>query len=91
MAGTPDMDMEQSGASFPFSTYYENLNGERMGSISSWVLNGKEDRASKQEGKKRLNSFQEETELKLHWQVSFLLHLFYRPPSFCLHGILHIL
>lgn len=54
MAGTPDMNMEQSGASFPFSTYYEHLNGERMGSISSWVLNGKEDRASKQEGEKKI-------------------------------------
>ena len=29
--------------------------------------------------KKGLNSFQEETELNLRWQVSLLLHLFYRP------------
>lgn len=48
MAGTPDLDMEQPGASFPFSTYYENLSGERMGS------SGKKDRASKQEGKKKI-------------------------------------
>lgn len=25
------------------------------------------------------------------WKLSFMLHLFYRPPYFCLGGILHIL
>lgn len=62
-----------------------------MGSIYFWVLNGKGDRASavKEQGEIKYISRGKGT--KLHWQVSFMLHLFHRLPYFCLADILHIL
>lgn len=92
--GTPDLDTEESGAPFPSSAYSLLLKsgwGEE-GSIYFWVLNDKGVRASTvgagAGGEIKLISRGSIT--KFPWQVSFMLHLFYRLSYFCLSDVLHI-